>query len=258
MKRVLWLSFRSLLCLSLVFFLASCKKKSPPLARPVPLAATPVTAPPDRPAAAPTVEISASPSTVERGQQSTLNWRATHAASVQIDGGVGNVAAAGSVVISPRESTTYTATASGPGGEAKSSTRVTVIERAPDMIRSTDIDSLEEALRQGRVRPVFFEYDKADLSAEARRTLEENARWFRQYPSVPVIIEGHCDERGTEEYNLALGDRRAQAARYHLVQLGVNPDQLETLSYGEERPFAPGHDEASWALNRRAHFVVKH
>lgn len=250
------LGIYSLMVFSLLF-LATCKKAPPPVppaAAAPPVAETRV----DIPAPAPSLEISASPSTVERGQQSTLSWTSRQATSVLIDEGVGNVATSGSIVISPRQSVTFTATATGPGGEARASTRVTVVEAAlSEVIRSTDIDSLERAIVEGKVRDIFFDYDKSDLTPEARRVLQENARWFRQFPQAGVVIEGHCDERGTEEYNLALGDRRAQAARAYLVQLGVEAHQLESISYGEERPFDPGHDEAAWAKNRRAHFTVK-
>jgi peptidoglycan-associated lipoprotein len=245
--------------LALIFCLvmfAGCKKRTPAVTRtpeaPAPQVAQPTTAP------GPTIELSASPSTVERGQQTSLSWKADNAASVLIDAGVGNVGSTGSMVISPRESTTFTATATGPGGEAKASTRVTVVDAAgPGIIASSDIDGLLKAISEGKVRPVFFAYDKAELSEESRRVLQENARWFRQFPGARVIVEGHCDERGTEEYNLALGDRRALATRDFLTQLGVNGEQLETISYGEEKPFAMGQDEASYAQNRRAHFNVR-
>ncbi|HRR55382.1 MAG TPA: peptidoglycan-associated lipoprotein Pal, partial [Acidobacteriota bacterium] len=120
-----------------------------------------------------------------------------------------------------------------------------------------DVQALRKAIDEGLIRPVFFAYDSSELTDEAKAILEENSRWFRRYPNARIIIEGHCDERGTEEYNLALGDRRARAARDYLVQLGISPDRIETISYGEERPFALGHDESAWRLNRRAHFVVQ-
>jgi peptidoglycan-associated lipoprotein len=237
-------------------FLAGCKRKPPQVTR-APEAPAPSVAQPST-AAAPTIEVSASPSTVERGQQTTLSWKAANAASVLIDAGVGNVSPTGSVVVSPRESTTFTATATGPGGEAKASTRVTVVAgAAPGIVASSDIDGLLKAIAEGRVRPIFFAYDRAELSDESRRILQENARWFRQFPTARVIVEGHCDERGTEEYNLALGDRRALATKDFLVQLGVETAQLETISYGEERPFALGQDEAAFSQNRRAHFNVQ-
>jgi len=203
--------------------------------------------------------LSASPTTIDRGGQTTLTWNSSHASSIVIDGGVGNVSPTGSIVVSPRDSTTYTAVASGRGGESRASTRVTVLEPRkviPDRA-VTDREGLREAIEKGDVQPVFFAYDKAELSESAIETLKQNARIFRSFPRARVIIEGHCDERGTEEYNLALGDRRALAARDYLLQLGVDAAQLETISYGEERPFAKGSNERAWSLNRRAHFVVK-
>jgi peptidoglycan-associated lipoprotein len=211
------------------------------------------------PSPAPTIEVSASPSTIERGRQTTLSWRTQNATSVLIDGGVGNVVETGSLVVTLRESTTFTAVAKGPGGEAKASTRVTVLlpqETLPPIV-SAELGGLDQAISDGKVRDIFFEYDKADLTADSKTVLEENARWLRQFADAGVIIEGHCDERGTEEYNLALGDRRAQATKDYLVQLGVAPERLEVISYGEEKPFSPGHDETSWAQNRRAHFVAR-
>ncbi|MFQ5740733.1 MAG: peptidoglycan-associated lipoprotein Pal [Acidobacteriota bacterium] len=249
-----------LVLLGLSLFMSGCQKKPPPSVTTTG-PPTPVPAPvPEEPApaSAPTVSISASPSTVERGQQTTLSWESTDATSLVIDGGVGNVAEVGSIVISPRQSTTYTAVARGSGGEARSSTRVTVLDpRDRATTVSTDADRLQEAIDQEKVQPIFFAYDKADLSPKAMATLKANARWFRLYPEAKVVIEGHCDERGTEEYNLALGDRRALAARDYLLQLGVDPDRMETISFGEEKPFAKGHDEASYTLNRRAQFVAR-
>jgi peptidoglycan-associated lipoprotein len=107
-----------------------------------------------------------------------------------------------------------------------------------------------------QLRPIFFAFDKYDLSQESRDTLTENARVLRQNADALVRIEGHCDERGTNEYNLALGDRRARAARDFLVGAGVNADSLTVVPFGEEKPFASGHDESAWAQNRRAHFDV--
>lgn len=103
---------------------------------------------------------------------------------------------------------------------------------------------------------VFFGFDKYDLRAPARAVLERQAAWLKKYPRVTVTIEGHADERGTREYNLALGERRAQSAKDYLVSLGLDPGRVATISYGKERPVAPGHDEAAWAQNRRAVTVL--
>jgi peptidoglycan-associated lipoprotein len=103
---------------------------------------------------------------------------------------------------------------------------------------------------------VFFDFDKYDVRADQRDVLAADAAWLQKYPSVMFTIEGHCDERGTREYNLALGDKRANAAKDYLVSLGVSASRIKTVSYGKERPFNTGHDEDSWAKNRRAHFVV--
>ena len=104
---------------------------------------------------------------------------------------------------------------------------------------------------------VFFGFDKYDLSGEARRTLELQSAWLKKYPQYKVVVEGHADERGTREYNLALGERRANSVKDYLVALGIDPSRVETISYGKERPVALGHDEESWAKNRRAVSVIR-
>lgn len=110
--------------------------------------------------------------------------------------------------------------------------------------------------QRGYLEDVFFDTDRYDLKPEARGILAKNANWLLQYPTVQVLIEGHCDERNTREYNLALGERRANAVRDYLMSLGIAGDRMRTISYGEERPFALGHSEEAWRLNRRAHFVI--
>lgn len=259
MRRAVVLNLSFVLCLSLGFLVSGCQKKAPPSVAgpPETPAATASTPTPSPHAAVPSIEISALPSTVERGQESTLSWKSGNATSILIDQGVGNVAECGSIAIAPRQSTTFTATATGPGGDARDSTRVTVVGAKSGTIVSTDIEELQRVIDEGKVRSIFFEYDKAELSSESKRTLEENARWIRRFPNARVTIEGHCDERGTEEYNLALGDQRAQVTKDYLTRLAVNPSQVATVSYGEERPFDPGHDEAAWTKNRRAHFVAR-
>jgi peptidoglycan-associated lipoprotein len=116
--------------------------------------------------------------------------------------------------------------------------------------------TVDDLNRDSPLRAAFFEYDSSDLTAEARAALDADAATLKKYPTWAVTIEGHCDERGTAEYNLALGERRAAAAQSYLVTLGVSADRLKTVSYGKEFPFDPGHDEAAYAKNRRAHFVI--
>jgi len=105
-------------------------------------------------------------------------------------------------------------------------------------------------------KDVFFDYDKAALTDETKRALTENAAWLRGNPQARITVEGHCDERGTSEYNLGLGDRRAKAVRDYLVAAGIEGSRIRTLSYGKERPFVQGHDESAWRWNRRAHFAL--
>jgi len=108
---------------------------------------------------------------------------------------------------------------------------------------------------EGRgLKKVYFDFDRSNLTSESRASLEHNAAVLKEYPDIRVLIEGHCDERGTIEYNLALGERRALAARNYLINLGINPDRLATISYGEERPVDPRHNEEAWAKNRRDDF----
>jgi peptidoglycan-associated lipoprotein len=110
--------------------------------------------------------------------------------------------------------------------------------------------------KQSILKPVFFAYDSDEIDEAARKTLEANAQILKDYRTWVLTVEGHCDERGTPEYNLSLGDRRALAAKNYLQTLGINADRLKTVSYGKEFPFNPGHDESAWTLNRRAQFMV--
>ena len=121
---------------------------------------------------------------------------------------------------------------------------------------SGPIPGSQEDLVQNVGDRVFFEYDSAVLTPDGRRTLERQAEWLRLFPEHNVMIEGHCDERGTREYNLALGERRASAARDYLIAFGMDPVRVTTTSYGKERPYALGHNEESWSLNRRSVTVV--
>jgi len=242
--------------LCLTMFLAGCKKKAPPPPPPPPPA--PVTTPAPPPAAPTVASFTAEPSSIERGQSSTLNWSVTGSSSVSIDNGIGAVSASGSRRVFPGASTTYTLTANGPGGTTTATATVNVTEPAPPPPPpAAPKQSLSELL-SGTVVDAYFDYDKSDIRGDARAALTKDAdalkAIFSNFPDATITVEGHCDERGSAEYNLALGDRRATSAKDFLVQLGVPADKLKTISYGKERPQCTEHTEECWQKNRRVHF----
>jgi peptidoglycan-associated lipoprotein len=228
-----------------LLLLSGCKKKPipPPPAPP---------APPTPPA--PTATLRAVPAAIEEGQSSTLSWNSTNATELRLEPDIGSVAPQGSSAVTPGRSTTYTLIATGPGGTAEASARVTVNPREEGPSPVTRMP-LAEAF-QTRARDAFFDFDKANIRPDGRVALTQTAEFMREYPEARVLIEGHCDERGTTEYNLGLGDARALAARDFLMSIGISAGRIETLSYGKERPFCFESDEDCWQLNRRAHFVL--
>jgi peptidoglycan-associated lipoprotein len=134
---------------------------------------------------------------------------------------------------------------------------ITTSQISSDSVGSGELPADIETLNaKGYIKDAYFESDKSELRDDTRELLASDASWLKQYPTIKVLIEGHCDERNTADYNLALGWRRANAVRDYLVTLGVSGDRLSVISYGEERPFALGHDEASWTQNRRVHFRI--
>ncbi|HEV3254760.1 MAG TPA: peptidoglycan-associated lipoprotein Pal [Candidatus Acidoferrales bacterium] len=233
--------------LSLFLFAGACAKKAPSQAPAVPV-------PPAPASPAPTVTISASSKFVQSGTAVTLNWTSTNATDLNISPGVGKVAPEGSTAVTPTESTTYSIAASGPGGSAEASVRITVSPTAPPAPEKAT-PTMEELFR-ANVFDAFFDFNKNDIRPDAREALSKTAQFLRANPEIRVNLEGHCDERGSTEYNLGLGERRAQAAKNFLVSLGVPADRMETLSWGKERPFCTEHDENCWQQNRRAHFVM--
>jgi len=136
------------------------------------------------------------------------------------------------------------ATNAGAGGPAP--TQTAIVPQGPGYAPGS-----AEEFNQSVGAVVYFDFDKFDLSPEARAQLDKQAAWLKQYPNITVTVEGNCDERGTREYNLALGERRATSAKNYLVALGVDPNRIQTISYGKERPAVLGSDEAAWAQNRR-------
>jgi peptidoglycan-associated lipoprotein len=198
------------------------------------------------------VTLQAAPTFIEQGQSSQLTWSSTNATKVVLGGEI--VAPEGSKQVQPAQSTTYSITASGPGGDAATSVRITVNPSAHTSETTSPPLPFSEMFRQS-VRDVFFDYDKYDIRPEARDALARTAEFLRRYPEAKVSIEGHCDERGSLEYNLALGAERAEATKKFLTSLGIDASRMSTVSYGKERPFCTEHDETCWQQNRRGHFV---
>jgi peptidoglycan-associated lipoprotein len=239
-----------LLSLSLVGVVAivgGCKKH---VASVPPAQTTPV------PTAQPTVTLSASPTTVNPGASVNLTWSSTNATDLSIDPSVGKVAVEGSTPVTPTESTTYMITANGPGGSATATARVTVTGGAAVVAPTSSTPAGISELFEQNVRDAFFDFNKADIRPDARAALTKDAEFLRSYSSVHVTIEGHCDERGSTEYNLGLGQRRAQASKNYLVSLGISADRIDTVSWGKERPFCTESTEECWQQNRRGHFVM--
>ncbi len=227
----------------------ACQKKV--TAKPAALPPAPAAAP-----APPTVKLSASPDFITQGQQSTLSWTSENATKLDLEPGVGSVQAQGSTAVSPSQSTTYTITASGPGGNAVDTVRVTVSPAAA--AQPTQQSATIEELFARDVKDAFFDFNKANIRPDARVALTQTAAFLRAHPDLDVTIEGHCDERGSLEYNLGLGQRRADAAKNFLVALGISANRMTTMSWGKEHPFCTEHNETCWQENRRAHFVMAH
>jgi len=253
---------RSLFALAVVAFLliglilagTGCAKKvTPP---PAVAKVEPPPPPPPPPPPAPSISLSANPSTIERGQSSNLTWNSSNATSVTINGGVGTVEASGSRRVTPGDSTTYTARAAGPGGNAVAEARVTVTAPPPPPPPPprpiTDIEFFAS-----NVQDIYFDYDKYTIREDAVAALQNNVRALAERNAIRFTIEGRCDERGSEKYNLALGDRRANAGKEWLVSHGLGSDRIDTVSYGKERPVCTEHSEECWQKNRRGHFVLR-
>src|SRR6266404_4003167 len=220
--------------------------------KPVASTPPPASAPPP---ARPTVSLTADPTTINKGETVTLHWSSTNATQLTIAPEVGAVAPEGSTKVSPADSATYTITASGPGGSADASVRVTVAAPPTEPPASTDMDTLEKMFLR-EIQDAYFDLDKADIRSDARAALSKSADFLRKYPQIKVVVEGHCDERGSTEYNLALGDRRAAAVKQYMVSLGIGADRISTVSYGKEKPFCMESNESCWQQNRRGHFVM--
>jgi peptidoglycan-associated lipoprotein len=230
--------------LTILLFAAGCSKKAAPPPPPPPITSN---------APAPTATITAAPNVVNAGGSVVLSWRTTDATDISIDG-IGAVPSAGARNVNPSESTSYHLIARGPGGTADATARVTV-NAPPPAGNLSESDVTDSAFHQN-VKDIFFDYDSYDIRSDAQPIISQDANFLNQHPSLKVVIGGYCDERGSTEYNLALGENRANAAKQALVTAGVSPDRLRTVSYGKEKQFCTEHDESCWQLNRRAQFSL--
>jgi peptidoglycan-associated lipoprotein len=250
------------LTMVMVLIASACSKKTPIPPPPPPSPNTPTSNAPSGGSGRPVIaEFTVEPSSIQVGQSAVLRWNVTGSTNVAIDHGLGTVPATGTSRLTPANTTTYLLTATGPAGDTTATTTVTVTgpPAAPPPSRNNtgSIGTIEGRVNRD-LRDALFDYDSNNIRDDARAALTSDAdalkRIFADFPNATVNVEGHCDERGSAEYNLGLGDRRATSARDFLAQLGVPVDRLKTISYGKERPACTESDESCWQKNRRAHF----
>jgi peptidoglycan-associated lipoprotein len=240
--------------LTLLTMAAGCHKKAAPPPPPPPPASAPV-------ANKPTISyFSAEPSSVNSGQPASLRWSVTDATTVEIDNNIGTVSPSGRRAVYPTETTTYTLTATSSAGTATATTTVTVSTAPPPAAPPAAATPTASEILAKQVQDVHFDYDKSDVRPEDQPVLQADANALKTIvgmdASFVITIEGHCDERGSAEYNLGLGDRRASAVKEALVGLGIPAEKLKTISYGKERPLCTDAAEECYARNRRAHFAA--
>ncbi|HEY9137708.1 MAG TPA: OmpA family protein [Terriglobus sp.] len=229
---------------TLLLFGCHKKRSAPP----------PYTAPAAAPAPAPTATLSADPTTIDLGQSVVLTWHTTNATSVSIDG-VGPVNPNGTTNVTPSNSTNFHLVATGDGGTADANFRVTVrVPAAP--VAATTSDLPDDAAFHAAVPDIFFDYDSYDLNPAGQTSASQAATYLNQHPNIKLLIGGYCDERGSAEYNLALGENRANAAKTALVNAGVSGSRIRVVSYGKEKQFCTEQNEACWQQNRRAQFNI--
>jgi len=243
LRRIQWIQV--VLALAVIVAGTDCAKKKVATAPP----------PPPAPPPAPTAMLTANPNTISAGQASTLTWKTDFASDVTIDG-IGKVDPSGSTKVTPTESTTYRLVAKNDTGTKEATARITVTPAAsPPPTSSSTGNESDARLFSQNVKDVFFDYDSYDITSQDQAVIQADARFLQQHPSMSFMIEGHCDERGSIEYNLALGENRAQTTEQALTQAGVSATRMRTISYGKEKPFCTESTESCWQQNRRAHFV---
>ena len=241
-KSMKW--FLLIVALTALLTLGACGKK-----------ATPPPPPPPPPPPAPTASIAVSPNTIQGGQSASLTWQTSNATDVSIDG-IGAVQPNGSQSVSPTESKTYHLTAKGSGGTQEATARLTVTQAPPPPPPPTPSMTDEELFSQN-VKDIYFDYDKSDIRGDQQSSVQADVQFLTQHPNINITVEGHCDERGSTDYNLALGDQRAGAVKSALASGGLSASRIKTISYGKEKPFCTESNEACWQQNRRGHLVYQ-
>lgn len=205
---------------------------------------------------APTATITADPLAIDLGQSVVLNWRTQNATSVTIEG-IGEVNLNGTQTVSPSNSTNFHLTAKGDGGTTEANVRVTVrVPVAPSAPAISESDMGSDAAFHQNVQDVFFDYDSYDLRPDATAATAQAASYLAAHPAIKIVIGGYCDDRGSAEYNLALGENRANAARTALLSAGVGASRMRVISYGKEKQFCTEENESCWQQNRRAQFSL--
>ena len=251
----------------LLFAAEACSKKvSAPAPVPVAKVDPPALPPPPPPVAARINNFTVEPRSVQRGQSATLAWQVANATDISVDNGVGAVEANGVRTVNPTSTVTYMLTAKGPGGTDTRSVTLEVSNPPapppppPGVVHITGTQQFSDEMNKGNIMDALFDYDHSDIREDAKQALTRSAdalkRIFSGDPTFSVVLEGHCDERGSAEYNLGLGDRRATSAKEFLVGLGIPEAKVRTISYGKERPVCTDANEACYQKNRRAHLAA--
>ncbi|HKW17108.1 MAG TPA: OmpA family protein [Terriglobales bacterium] len=233
--------FAPLVIISLLLF-AGCNKKAAKVVPPAPPSPS-----------APTATLAANPTVIEQGQSAELTWHTTNASNITI-AGLGEVGASGSQTVTPSTSSTYTLTARGNGGSEEATARVTV---NPVSAKSAASALSDRDLFNQIAKDIYFDFNQSSLRTDDSSRAQSDGSFLAQHPDLKVVIEGHCDDRGSEVYNLALGDSRANSLKTTLLAQGVSADRIKTISYGKEHPFCTDDNENCWQQNRRDHLELQ-
>ena len=207
---------------------------------------------------APNAQLTATPTTITAGDQVVLSWRTSNATNISLDG-IGDVPSSGVKTVTPTTSTSYHLVARGDGGSADATARVTVnaAQLAVAMPQDSSASNMSaDEMFKSSVQDIFFDYDSYEVRGDAQGSLSKAAAYLASNSSVRVLVGGYCDERGSNEYNLTLGQSRANSVKQALVQAGIAGDRLRVVSFGKEKPFCSESTEECWQQNRRAGFTI--